>query len=153
MQSKKKRRGDTGRPWRIEYFKRHRIDDPAQAEPGRAFLKALPDGIRARFVAVLQAVSAAPPPAFSGGGYWEAMHDDMAGYYEVRVDGDPGRTHYRLFCLLERDGIAVGLDGPSLIVIAGLTKPFRTVLRAEDYATVRALGKEFLSRRPRSVVR
>ena len=30
------------------------------------------------------------------------MHDDMAGYHEVHVDG-PDRTHYRLFCLLEPD--------------------------------------------------
>jgi hypothetical protein len=57
--------------------------------------------------AVLKAVSEAPPPRFSGGGYWEAMHDEMAGYYEVRVDG-PKRRHYRLFCVLERAGDAVG---------------------------------------------
>lgn len=49
-------------------------------------------------VAVLHAVAEAPPPAYSGGGYWEAMHDDMSGYFEVRMDG-PSRTHYRLFCL------------------------------------------------------
>jgi len=30
-------------------------------------------------VAVLSAVADAPPPAFSGGGKWEAMHDEMAG--------------------------------------------------------------------------
>jgi len=29
----------------------------------------------------------APPPRFSGGGKWEAMHGDMAGYYEVRATG------------------------------------------------------------------
>jgi hypothetical protein len=37
--------------------------------------------------AVLEAVAAAPPPSFSGGGKWEAMHEDMAGFYEVRVQG------------------------------------------------------------------
>ena len=80
------------------------------------------------------------------------MHGDMAGYYEVRVDG-PGRRHYRLFCLLERDGPAVGLGGPSVVLISGKEKPFRTVLSARDYADVRRLGTEYLSRRPRSVLR
>jgi hypothetical protein len=101
-------------------------------------------------VAVVQAVAAAPPPAFSGGGKWEAMHGLMSGFYEVRVDG-PGRRHYRLFCMLDRDGARVGLGGPSLILIAGKDKPFRTVLSKHDYEEVRKLGREFLSRVPRSV--
>ena len=48
---------------------------------------------------MLEAVRAAPPPAFSGGGKWEAMHGAMAGYYEIRVTG-PARRHDR-FCLLD----------------------------------------------------
>jgi hypothetical protein len=43
--------------------------------------------VQATIKAVLIAVAAAPPPAFSGGGKWEAMHGDMAGYFELRVDG------------------------------------------------------------------
>jgi Txe/YoeB family toxin of Txe-Axe toxin-antitoxin module len=103
-------------------------------------------------LAVVNAVAEAPPPQFSGGGKWEAMHGDMAGYYEIRVDG-PGRHHYRLFCLLERDGKVVGLEGPSLVLVTGKGKPFRTVLSTRDYADVRRLGAEYLSRRPRSVLR
>jgi Txe/YoeB family toxin of Txe-Axe toxin-antitoxin module len=103
-------------------------------------------------LAVVNAVAEAPPPQFSGGGKWEAMHGDMAGYYEIRVDG-PARHHYRLFCLLEREGEVVGLGGPSLVLIAGKEKPFRTVLSTRDYADVRRLGAEYLSRRPRSVLR
>ncbi len=103
-------------------------------------------------VAVLEAVAAAPPPAYSGGGYWEAMHDEMAGFFEVRVDGPPNRTHYRLLCLLERDGEKVGLDGPSVVVVTGKKKPFRSVLSKQDYAQVRRLGEEFRSRSPRSVL-
>ena len=80
------------------------------------------------------------------------MHDDMAGFYEVRVDG-PQRRHYRLFCLLERDGAAVGLGGPSLVLIAGKTKAFMTVLSKADYAEVRSLGAEYRRRSPRSVLR
>ena len=103
-------------------------------------------------VAVLRAVAAAPPPAFSGGGYWEAMHDEMKGWFEVRVDG-PNRHHFRLFCLLERDGARLGLGGPSVVIITGKDKAFKTVLSAADYAEVRALGDEFCSRTPRSIER
>jgi hypothetical protein len=103
-------------------------------------------------VAVVKAVADAPPPAFSGGGKWEAMHGEMGGFYEVRVDG-PKRRHYRLFCLLERDGDAVGLGGPSIVLIDGRDKPFRTVLSAADYAEVRTLGAEYRGRIPKSVMR
>lgn len=102
-------------------------------------------------LAVVKAVAEAPPPAFAGGGKWEAMHQDMAGYYEVRVDG-PRRHHYRLFCLLERDGSKLGLGGPSLILLAGKEKKFLTTLSSRDYAAVRALGDEYRSRVPRSVL-
>ncbi len=69
------------------------------------------------------------------------------------MDGQPKRTHYRLFCLLERDGASVGLDGPSVVVIAGKKKPFRTLLSKADYRDVIRLGDEFRSRKPRSVER
>jgi hypothetical protein len=42
--------------------------------------------------------------AFSGGGKWEAMHAEMAGMYEIRVQG--GGKNHRLFCVLDR-----GADG------------------------------------------
>ena len=138
--------------WRTHFFQRHRDDDQGEAVPARDFLLACPDKVRAMMLAVVDAVAAAPPPQFSGGGKWEAMHGDMAGYYEIRVDGR-ARRHYRLFCLLERDGAAVGLGGPSLVLLCGRDKAFRTVLTARDYAQVRRLGTEYLSRRPRSVLR
>jgi hypothetical protein len=141
-----------GGPWRKHFFQRHAADDPAETVPARDFLLACPEKVRAMVLAVVNAVADAPPPQFGGGGKWEAMHDDMAGYYEIRVDG-PSRRHYRLFCLLERDGGAVGLGGPSLVLICGKDKPFRTELSARDYAHVRRLGREYLSRRPRSVLR
>jgi hypothetical protein len=39
------------------------------------------------------------------------------------------------------------------VLVTGKEKPFRTVLSARDYADVRRLGSEYLSRRPRSVLR
>jgi hypothetical protein len=98
--------------------------------------------------AVLVAVAAAPPKRYSGGGYWEAMKGDMTGWFEVRVDG-PKRHHYRLFCRLDYE--AEDATKPLLVVITGLDKPFRTELSDSDYASVRQLGVEYLSRNPRSI--
>lgn len=78
------------------------------------------------------------------------MHGNMSGFYEVRVDG-PKRRHYRLFCVLDRNGADTGLGGPSLVLITGKDKPFQTMLSPADYAEVRSLGREFLARSPRSV--
>ena len=98
--------------------------------------------------AVLVAVAAAPPKRYSGGGYWEAMKVDMTGWFEVRVDG-PKRHHYRLFCRLDYE--AEDATKPLLVVITGLDKPCRTELSDSDYAGVRQLGDEYLSRNPRSI--
>ncbi len=103
--------------WRVHFFQRHPDDDPTSPVPGRDFLERCP--VAARMAAVLKAVADAPPTAFAGGGYWEAMHGTMAGYYEVRVDGRD-RRHYRLFCVLERDGARLGLGGPSVVRASSL---------------------------------
>jgi hypothetical protein len=92
---------------------------------------------------VLDAVAAAPPPSFSGGGKWEAMHDDMAGYYEIRVQG-AGMNH-RLFCILERE--AEDLGGSSIVCIGGLSKPPRTAAHPRDYKRIKRYGDEFRKRR------
>jgi hypothetical protein len=141
-------------PHEVVYFRRHPDDDPVAAAPGREFLRSCPTGVRAKFVAVLVAVAAAPPHRFAGGGYWEAMRGDMAGWFEVRVDGPKpaggkGRHHYRLFCQIDVE--ASGIGRPLLVVITGLDKPFRTTLTARDYAGVRALGAEYRARNPRSL--
>jgi hypothetical protein len=78
--------------------------------------------VTAEILAVLDAVAEAPPPAFRGGGKWEAMHDEMSGFYEVRVQG-AGQNH-RLFCVLQRD--ADDLGGSSIVAIDGLSKPRRS---------------------------
>jgi len=80
------------------------------------------------------------------------MHDEMAGFYEARIDG-PHRRHYRLFCVLERDGKDLGLGGPSVVLITGMDKPFRSIFKKSDYETAMRLGDEYRSRVPRSVLR
>lgn len=72
----------------------------------------------------------------------------MSGWFEVRIDGAK-RHHYRLFCLLDYE--AKGREKPLLVVVDGRDKPFRTTLSAADYAAVRKMGEEYLSRNPRSL--
>jgi hypothetical protein len=131
----------------IAYFKRHVDDDPTEALPGRDFLGSCPLPVRAKFVAVLIAVAAAPPQRFSGGGFWEAMHDEMTGYHEVRIDG-PRRHHYRLFCKLDTEARG---RGPLLVVLCGASKPFRTEFPDAVYRRALAMGGEYLARNPRSL--
>src|SRR5579863_4623562 len=127
----------------VAFFRRHQDDAPDQSAPGRNFLNSCPPKVRATMRAVLIEVAAAPPKRFAGGGYWEAMKGEMTGWFEVRVDG-PRRHHYRLFCRLDYE--AHGRSKPLLVVICGLSKPFRTQLSGADYECVRELGREYLNR-------
>lgn len=87
-------------------------------------------------MAVLDAVAEAPPPQFSGGGQWEAMHGDMGGYFEVRSQGAK-REQFRLFCILENaDADELrrrGLARPAIAVITGMRKPWMTAFSARAY--------------------
>lgn len=134
---------DSTESWLLHFFQRHKADDPGRSVPARAFLDSCPEQVAAEMQAVLDAVAAAPPPSFSGGGKWEAMHDDMAGIYEVRVGF--GGTNYRLFCTLDRN--ADDLGGPSIILLGGLKKPRRQPAAPKDYRAVRGLADEFKLRR------
>lgn len=138
--------------WGVVYYKTKAGDVPAIE-----FLDACPPKVEATLLAVLEAVRAAPPPRFSGGGKWEAMHGTMGGYYEIRVTG-PARQQYRLFCRLENgtpDELAErGFDRPQIVVINGLVKPVRALFSDAVYAKhVRALGDEYLATLPRRVAR
>lgn len=103
------------------------------------FLGNCPIPIQAKFFAVITAVSTAPPRKFRGGGYWEAMRGTLSGWYEIRIDGPPNRTHYRLFCLLDE----TSPSGSRLVIVAGLRKKFQTKFSAKDYQAVLALGETY----------
>lgn len=124
-----------------------RIEPPAQE-----FLALIPEAVREHFDGILSALLARDPTRFRGGGYWEAMHGDMRGWFEVRCAG-PRREQFRLFCLLENGSpdalVALGLEGPTIAVITGLRKPHRTVFSATDYARVRREGDAYRSQVPR----
>jgi hypothetical protein len=136
--------------WGIVYYAKQ-----AGHVPGLEFLKSCPVKVRAKLVAVLEAVRAAPPPAFSGGGKWEAMHGSMGGYYEIRVTG-PGRQHYRLFCILDNGSAEElaerGFTGPQIVVINGMVKPNASLFTDGEYEKhVRRLGDHYLATLPRPI--
>ncbi|MCU1498445.1 MAG: uncharacterized protein JWM47_2398 [Acidimicrobiales bacterium] len=130
-------------PWLIHFFQRHEQDDSERSVPAIDFLESLPLKVRAEIHAVLSAVAEAPPPAFSGGGKWEAMHAEMAGFYEIRVQG--GGRNNRLFCVLERD--ADDLGGSSIVAIDGLSKLKRSAASPKDYRRALRHRSEFELRR------
>ncbi len=122
--------------------------------PADEFLDDCPPKVAANLLAVIDAVAEAPPPSFSGGGKWEAMHGDMGGYYEVRATG-PGREQFRLFCLLENGDDAElarrGFEGPAIAILDGLRKAAGTVFGDADYAGIRKLGDDHRSNFPRRI--
>jgi len=135
--------------WGIVYFKTKDGKVPAED-----FLDACPAKIEARFHAVLEAVRDAPPPQFSGGGYWEAMHGDMGGFHEIRLTG-PGRRQYRLFCVLDNADPEElrkrGFEGPQIAVITGMVNDSGKKFSERDYAKVKRLGAHYEKELPRSI--
>jgi hypothetical protein len=144
-------RVDRRPPWAIVYY-----EAPDGSSPALEFLERCPGKIDAEFAAVLDAVAAAPPPQFSGGGKWEAMHGSMGGWHEIRLTG-PSRAQFRLFCLLENaddeELLKRGLVKPSIAVILGMSKPWRTKFSEADYRRVRRLGDEHKANHPRRIAR
>ena len=67
------------------------------------------------------------------------MHGDMAGFYEIRVQG--GGKNHRLLCLLVRN--ADDLGGPSIVCLGGLSKPRREKADPKDYRRIRGYREEF----------
>jgi hypothetical protein len=126
-------------PWDVIYYQA-----PDGTVPALAFLDGCLGKLEGELVAVLDAVAAAPPPQFSGGGKWEAMHGEMTGYHEIRLTG-PGREQFRLFCLLENaedDELRRrGLAKPAIVVLDGRRKPWRTVLTAASTARSESSAK------------
>ncbi|MCL4466728.1 MAG: hypothetical protein M1389_12020 [Chloroflexi bacterium] len=133
----------------MKVFQRHRDDDPNESCPAQEFFSKIPDSVATDLFAIIDAVAESPPPQFSGGGMWEAMHGEMAGYYEARTRG-PDRRLHRVFCFVERE--APGLDRPSVVVLTGLSKPVGKAVTKAYYAAVRRIGEEYRRRAPRSVV-
>ena len=136
-------------PWDVVYY---RTDD--EVVPADDFLDGCPTKVSAQFAAVLDDVAEAPPPRYSGGGRWEAMHGSMGGYYEVRAQG-PRREQFRLFCILENGApeemTRRGLSRPTIAVITGMRKPWMTPFSEHDYEAVRRMGDDHRGQHPRRI--
>lgn len=102
-------------------------------------LKSFSTGERAKFAAILESVASAPPRSFSGGGYWEAMHGELDGVFEIRFQGRD-RWLFRFFCLLLEQS-----QPPVLLVFAGTKKRPSSVISRGDYAKVRLLADDLTS--------
>ncbi|MGH2878523.1 MAG: hypothetical protein ACRDK4_02815 [Solirubrobacteraceae bacterium] len=136
--------------WGVVYYQTR-----TDTVPALQFLLGCPLAVRAKLLAVIEVVRAAPPPAFSGGGKWEVMHGKMNGYYEIRCTG-PGRRHYRLYCVLDNGSpeelAARGFDRPQIAVINGLVKPNATLFTDPEYARqVRKFGENYRATLPRPI--
>jgi Txe/YoeB family toxin of Txe-Axe toxin-antitoxin module len=106
-------------------------------KPAEEWLDSLDQKAAAEVVSVVLTVRDAPPPAFAGGGKWEAMHGDMADLYEVRCRR--GDTLHRLFCVLDRNHPA----GPALVMLDGDSKPNRRKMPGAVYERVRRRRDEY----------
>ena len=67
------------------------------------------------------------------------MHGDIAGMYEIRVQG--GGKNHRLLCVLDRN--ATDLGGSSIVCLDGLSKPPREAADRKDYARILKYRSEF----------
>ncbi len=133
------------RPFEVGFFKPD--PNPPGHLPVLDLIERWPVGVQARLFATLDAVASAPPYRFAGGGYFEAMHGEMQGWFEVRARS--GTIHYRLFCLLDRKQVnfEVGL----LAVITGASKANGRVFTDLEYRKVRDLGTVYDSKNPRQL--
>lgn len=78
-------------PWDVKVFRRHLEDDPSENCPAEEFLIQCPRSVAEDLFAIVDAVAASPPPQFPGGGMGEAMHGELAGFYEARTRGPDRR--------------------------------------------------------------
>lgn len=139
---RREERADCRVPWDIRFYQ-----DPEGAIPARDFLQGLSRNARIELRATLDAVAEAPPPQFSGGLRWQAMHGDMGGIYEARTKD--GKQLHRLFCVIERR--EPGLSNCSIVVLTGMTKPQNTGFSKGEYQEVRALRDAYRASNPRRV--
>ena len=137
----------------IQVFKRHQEDDATGAAPWQVETGLWPKQARARMRSIIIAVAAAPPTRFSGGGMWEVMHGDMAGFFEARSRYS-GKL-YRVFCVLDEDPVTDSASGSRhgknvLVIISAGCKKNQTAFKEAFYDELRGLRDEYLRRTPRS---
>lgn len=131
-------------PWLVAFFKR----GETETAPALGFLDRIPEDAESEIVSTLDAVAKGPPPSFRGGLRYQRMRREMSDFHEVRTKSQ--KRLYRLFVIEDRE--APGLPKPTLALIAGGVKDVLSAFTPSFYEEVRALGDEYLSHNPRSVL-
>lgn len=148
---KKPQRDPADEPWDVAFYKRREPGDDFDSAPGQDWLDTFPDEVAVDLIGIVREVAARPPQRFSTGTpMWQVMHDDMAGLCEARKKR--GKTLYRLFCLLDRDGPEHGLKKPTVVVISGGEKPQETEMPDWVYQDARSFRDNYRSSSRRPVV-
>jgi hypothetical protein len=102
----------------------------------------MPLDVRIELLTTVRAVQQVGPPRFpTSTQRWRLMHKpaskkdvDLSGICEVR-DKHSNKL-YRLFCLIDRDAPAHGLELPSLVLLGGVIKPARTEVPQSEYRRI-----------------
>lgn len=129
-------------PYQLVFY----VDSDSGRSPGKEYLNTLPIPSRVKALRLLFMIADFPPTKFPGGGFWEAMHGSMAGWFELRLSA--GRSlHHRIFCLLDKNHGSSNTN--LLVVITGLTKKSGEVFTKKQYAEVDHLGHQYLDSTPR----
>ncbi len=96
-------------PWTVEFYLHS-----DRSVPAIDFLSRCP--VASRIEAIAEAVRAYPPPSFPPSQMWHVMSGAMRGLYEIRVRNR--QTLHRLFCLLDANASAHGLDRPAMVPLS-----------------------------------
>lgn len=120
-------------PWDIAFYKNAKGEAPALS-----WLRAFPEGVEKRMVAIIIAVAQRPPPSFpSSSNEWKAMHTDMGGFFEARDQHE--KMDYRVFCILDRNHHA----RPTVVLVSGGEKPDGTQMKAWIYEEARKFRDDY----------
>jgi hypothetical protein len=75
---------------------------------------------------------------------------DMSGIYEIR--DKQGDMLYRLFCLIDSNAEAHGLEAPALVMLSLGVKPIRTAMPQAVYQKARGQADRYFATSPRPVL-
>jgi hypothetical protein len=147
MSSGRARSTAAGESWRVAVYQTDDGKRPALEYLGGA---KVPDQPRRELLLTVLAVVQMGPLEFpTGTKRWRLMHKptkksdvDMSGIFEARDEHN--RVLYRLFCLLDRKGLA---HGPAVVLLGGGTKPDRTEMPQRVYRMIDRCRDDYLATR------
>ena len=142
-------------PWVASYYVEQDGSVPAREA---LFAPDVPDAVRIALLARVVAVRDFPPPSFpTGSPVWSLMSRDaqrgrvdMSGIFEIRDKHGPLLD--RLFCLLDSQAPAHGIDARVLALLSLGIKPDRTAMPERVYRQVRRQADRYFATSPRPIL-